>query len=174
MREDFLDECVSILSRTPATLNALLRDIPEACTSATEGPQTWSAYDVVGHLIHGEIADWMPRAEIILEHGTNIPFEPYDREAQFRDSAGKRLPQMLDEFSALRAANLTRLLNLNLQAKDLALEGMHPELGRVSLRQLLATWTAHDLSHVIQVSRVMAKRIRCDVGPWAAYLSVLK
>jgi len=174
MSEEFLDECISILSRTPEVLNQQLRNLPTAWTTATEGPDTWSPHDVVGHLIHGEIADWMPRTEIILKHGTSLAFEPFDREAQFSESARKQLPQMLDHFSTLRAANLVRLKSFDLKAEQLALEGMHPALGRVTLRQLLATWTAHDLSHLVQVNRTMAKRMKMEVGPWAEYLSVLR
>ena len=174
MPASFLDECLAVLTRTPAALDALLRGLPEAWTAATEGPGTWSPYVVVGHLIHGEKADWMPRLEIILEHGTNRPFDSFDREAQFRDSDGKPLSTLLDEFSALRRDNVTCLRALNLQPAQLELKGTHPALGPVTVRQLLATWTAHDLGHVLQVSRVMAKRYKPEVGPWAQYLSVMK
>jgi len=174
MSATFLEECVSILKRTPATLDTLLRDLPEAWTAATEGPGTWSPYVVIGHLIHGEKADWMPRLQIILEHGPGRPFDSFDREAQFRESNGKLLSTLLDEFSTLRSDNLTRLRALNLQPSHLELRGAHPALGPVTLRQLLATWTAHDLAHILQVSRVMAKRYKHEVGPWAEYLSVMK
>jgi hypothetical protein len=174
MPSPFLHETLSILTRTPATLDALLRDLPEQWTLATEGPGTWSPYDVIGHLIHGEKTDWIPRLGIILEHGASRPFTPFDREAQFRESQGKSLSTLLEEFSALRSDNLVRLRALNLQPAQLELQGTHPELGPVTLRQLLATWTAHDLAHLLQVSRVMAKRYRQEVGPWAAYLSVMK
>src|SRR5579884_4221026 len=160
MSQPFVEESITVLSRTPGTLNALLRELPDAWTSATEGPGTWSPYDVVGHLIHGEKADWIPRLNIILEHGDARPFDPFDREAQFRDSAGKSLPELLDEFSRLRRENLDRLQALNLRPEQLELPGTHPALGRVTLRQLLATWTAHDLGHIIQISRVMAKRYK--------------
>jgi hypothetical protein len=125
-------------------------------------------------LIHGEKTDWMPRLAIILEHGPARPFEVFDREAQFRDSVGKSLPQLLDEFSALRRDNLGRLRALDLQPAQLDLQGSHPGLGPVTLRQLLATWTAHDLGHILQISRVMAKRYKDEVGPWTAYLSVMQ
>jgi hypothetical protein len=174
MTAAFLDECLSVLARTPATLDTLLRDLPEAWTEATEGPGTWSPYVVVGHLIHGERADWIPRLEIILEHGPSRPFDPFDREAQFRESHGKSLATLLDEFSALRRDNLVRLRALNLQPAQLDLQGTHPALGPVTVRQLLATWTGHDLGHILQVSRVMAKRYKQEVGPWAEYLSVMK
>jgi hypothetical protein len=174
MTAPFLEECLSVLMRTPATLDSLLRDLPEAWTAATEGPGTWSPYVVVGHLIHGEMADWMPRLAIILEHGPSRPFDPFDREAQFREGDGKSLSTLLDEFSALRRDNLARLRAMNLQPAQLELKGAHPALGPVTVRQLLATWTAHDLAHILQVSRVMARRYKQEVGPWAEYLSVMK
>ena len=129
---------------------------------------------MIGHLIHGEIADWLPRLNVILEHGPNRPFDPFDRDAQFSESDGKSLPTLLDEFSTLRRDNLERLRALNLQPAQLELQGTHPALGPVTVRQLLATWTAHDLAHILQISRVMAKRYKEHVGPWAEYLSVLK
>jgi hypothetical protein len=173
MPEQFLDECLALLARTPSVFDSLLRDLPDAWTEATEGPGTWSPYTVVGHLIHGEKADWMPRLVIILEYGPNRPFDRFDREAQFRDSDGKLLHTLLDEFSALRRDNLARLRALNLQPSQLELQGTHPDLGAVTVRQLLATWTAHDLAHIGQVSRVMARRYRNEVGPWAEHLSVM-
>jgi hypothetical protein len=174
MTAPFLEECLSILTRTPATLDTLLRDLPESWTAATEGPGTWSPYVVIGHLIHGEKADWMPRLAIILAHGPSRPFDPFDREAQFRENQGRSLSALLDEFSALRRDNLARLRALNLQPAQLELKGTHPALGPVTVRQLLATWTAHDLAHLLQVSRVMAKRYKQEVGPWAEFLSVMK
>jgi len=174
MTAPFFDECLSVLKRTPAVLDALLRDLPEAWTAATEGPGTWSPYIVIGHLIHAERVDWMPRLAIILEYGQSRPFESFDREAQFRESHGKSLSSLLDEFGALRRGNLARLRALNLQPEQFELRGMHPALGPVTVRQLLATWTTHDLAHILQVSRVMAKRFKQEVGPWAEYLSVLK
>jgi DinB superfamily len=174
MTTPFLDECLSVLTRTPATLDTLLRDLPEAWTVSTEGPGTWSPYAVIGHLIHGEKADWMPRLAIILEHGPRRPFDPFDREAQFRESREKSLSTCLDEFRELRSDNVVRLRALNLQSAQLELIGTHPALGPVTVRQLLATWTAHDLAHIVQVSRVMAKRYKQEVGPWAEYLSVMK
>jgi uncharacterized damage-inducible protein DinB len=174
MTAPFLEECLSLLARTPATLDTLLRDLPEAWTAATEGAGTWSPYVVIGHLVHCEKADWMPRLEIILEQGTSRTFDPVDREAQFRDSNEKPLPTLLDEFSALRQSSLARLRELNLQPAQLELDVAHPALGTVTVRQLLATWTAHDLAHMLQVCRVMARRYRQEVGPWAAYLSVMK
>lgn len=174
MGDVFVEECVAVLSRTPGSFDALLRNLPEGWTLATEGEGTWSPYVVIGHLIHGEKADWVPRLEVILEDGPGRTFEPFDREAQFRDSAGRPLAELLDEFAARRGANVARLRALDLQAADLAREGRHPALGLVTARQLLATWTAHDLTHLVQVGRVMARRFRTEVGPWAEYLSVMK
>lgn len=174
MSAAFVDECVAVLERTPVALDALLRDLPEAWTTADEGTGTWSPYTVVGHLIHGEKTDWMVRLKIILEEGPKRPFDAFDREAQFRESGERSLPTLLDEFQALRAGNLERLRLIDLQPGDLEMEGTHPALGRVTARQLLATWTAHDLAHLLQISRVMAKRCKEEVGPWAEYLSVMK
>lgn len=174
MTAPFVEECIPVLEQTPAALNALLRDLPEQWTAATEGPGTWSPYDVIGHLIHGEKWDWMARILLILQHGSNRPFDPVDREAQFRESNGRPLSALLDEFAALRAANLADLRALRLQPEHLELQGAHPALGTVTLRQLLATWTAHDLTHLAQITRVMAKRYKYEVGPWVQYLSVLK
>src|SRR4051794_7006141 len=144
-----------VLERTPATLRALLGGLPSQWTDANEGPGTWSAFDVVGHLIHGERADWIPRARIILEEGRSRPFEPFDRFAQFRDSEGKSLAELLDEFERLRGESLSTLRSWGLTDAQLSLEGEHPMFGAVTLRQLLATWTAHDVSHLAQISRVM-------------------
>jgi hypothetical protein len=168
-----LNESIPVLERTPGTLRALLSGLPEAWTSCDEGPETFSAFDNVGHLIHGERADWIPRAEIILAQGSNRTFEPYDRFAQKRESAGKSLAQLLDEFEQLRRDNLAKLRGWELSDEQLALEGEHPSLGTVTLRQLLATWVAHDLGHVAQIARVMAKRYREDVGPWRQYLPIM-
>jgi DinB superfamily len=173
MTAPFLEESLAVLTRTPQALDALLRDLPDAWTETTEGPGTWSPYVVIGHLVHGERADWMPRLTIILEHGPSRTFDPFNREAQSRESQGKSLAMLLDEFSALRRDNLARLRALNLQPAQLELQGTHPALGAVTVRQLLATWTAHDLAHILQVSRVMAKRYKQEVGPWAEYLSVM-
>jgi hypothetical protein len=173
MAGDFLEESLAVLTRTPATLDALLRDLPDAWITATEGPETWSAYTVMGHLIHGEKVDWMARVGIILEHGPRRPFEAFDREAQFRDKL-RPVGALLDEFAHLRRDNVTRLRNLRLRPAQLELTGVHPALGEVTLRQLLATWTAHDLAHLVQITRVMARRYRGEVGPWAEYLSVMR
>lgn len=162
---------MSVLTRTPATLEAMLRGLPDAWVTATEGPGTWSPYVVVGHLIHGERVDWMPRLAILLEHGTTRPFDPFDREPT---GEVKPLCALLDEFSKLRRENLAKLRALDLQPAQLELKGLHPELGPVTVRQLLATWTAHDLGHILQISRVMARCYKQEVGPWAQYLSVMR
>jgi len=169
-----LQHTISLLTRTPATLDALLRDLPQAWTFQNEGEKTWSAFDVVGHLIHGERTDWMPRAKIILESGESRPFEPFDRWAQARASQGKSLSQLLDEFARLRAENLSELRALDLQPEQLALRGRHPALGVVTLSELLATWAVHDLTHLHQISRLMAHQYREAVGPWNKYLGVLQ
>jgi len=168
-----LPNTISLLSRTPVALNAFLRDLPEAWTSCNEGANTWSAFDIVGHLIHGERTDWMPRAKMILQFGETQSFVPFDRWAQDRESQGKSLAQLLDEFARLRSENLDELRAMNLQAADLDRRGRHPALGVVTLSQLLATWVAHDLTHLHQISRVMAHQYREAVGPWSAYLGVL-
>jgi DinB family protein len=168
-----LQDTISLLGCTPAALDALLRDLAEAWTLRNEGGSTWSAFDVVGHLIHGERTDWMPRARMILQFGESKAFEPFDRWAQERESQGKSLAQLLDEFARLRSENLNELRALNLKREDLARSGRHPALGVVTLSQLLATWAAHDLTHLHQISRVMAHQYREAVGPWSAYLGVL-
>lgn len=168
-----LHEGIAVLERTPATFRALLDGLPDPWIIANEGPDTFSPFDNVGHLIHGERADWIPRARIILAQGSNRRFEPYDRFAQVRESEGKTLADLLGEFARLRAENIATLRGWNLTAHELALEGEHPSLGTVTLRQLLATWVAHDLGHLAQTARVMAKRYRDNVGPWRAYLPVL-
>ncbi len=168
-----LEEGVAVLERTPGALRALLAGLPEAWTSADEGPETWSPFVVVGHLIHGERTDWIPRARIILAQGESRRFEPYDRFAQFREMQGVPLSAQLDEFARLRAENLATLNGWTLSDAELSLQGEHPAFGEVTLRQLLATWVAHDLEHIVQVSRVMARQYREEVGPWHAYLSAL-
>jgi hypothetical protein len=171
---DNLRQTMALLARTPDALNALLRDLPPGWTSRNEGEGTWSAFDVVGHLIHGERTDWMPRARRILQSGESQAFEPFDRWAQTQESRGKSLEQLLDEFAHLRSANLSDLRALNLRQEDLELRGRHPALGVVTLSQLLATWAVHDLTHLHQISRVMAHQYRDAVGPWSAYLGVLQ
>jgi hypothetical protein len=169
-----LQQTISLLTRTPAALNALLRDLPETWTLRNEGENTWSAFDVVGHLIHCERTDWMPRARIVLQFGEARSFEPVDRFRHVRESQGKPLGQLLDEFAGLRSDNLGELRALNLRQEDLERHGRHPSLGVVTLSELLATWAAHDLTHLHQVSRVMAHQYREAVGPWSPYLGVLQ
>jgi hypothetical protein len=168
-----LEEAAGILARTPATLDTLLRGLPDDWITANEGGNTWSPFDVVGHLIHGERTDWVPRARIILEHGETRAFDTFDRLAQFAVSQGRTLPSLLDEFATLRAASLRELAALGVTAADLDRRGRHPQLGVVTLRQLLATWVAHDLDHVIQISRALARQYSDEIGPWRAYLRVV-
>jgi DinB family protein len=168
-----LTHALEVLERTPATFRALLGGLTDAWTSPNEGPDTFSAFDNVGHLIHGERTDWIPRARIILAQGANRRFEPFDRFAQYRESQGKNVTDLLDDFARLRADNLAMLRGWRLSEKELALGGEHPELGPVTLRQLLSAWVAHDLGHVAQTARVLAKQYRDAVGPWRAYLPVL-
>ncbi len=168
-----LPETLDLLGRTPAVVDALLRGTGGAWHAVNEGPDTWSAFDVVGHLIHGEETDWVPRARIVLEHGASRPFEPFDRFAQFRRFSGWSLEALLDRFAELRRDNLATVRGWRLSEAELSLPGRHPELGPVTLRQLLATWAVHDLNHVAQIARVMAKRHAEDVGAWRAYLSIL-
>ncbi len=162
-----------MLERTPRALTAMLSGLPSAWTASNEGPDTWSPYDVLGHLVHGERTDWIPRARIILAQGDDRRFAPVDRFAFRHESAGRSLAELLDEFAARRAASLTELRSWELGERELALQGEHPAFGAVTLRQLLATWVAHDLGHVAQTSRVRAKQYRDAVGPWRVYLRVL-
>jgi uncharacterized damage-inducible protein DinB len=171
--DDFdLGDCVLMLSRTPAILRAWLTELPAGWVRIHEGPETWSPFDVVGHLIHGEKTDWIPRVERILSRGSE-PFEPFDRFAQFKENEGRGLDELLDEFEELRRRNLRRLQSLRIDGEELAREGTHPEFGTVTMRQLLATWVTHDLAHIGQIARVMAKRHAEEVGPWRRYLSIL-
>jgi len=163
-----------VLARTPAVLRAGLEDLPPRWTAATEGPGTWSPYDVVGHLIHAERTDWIPRAEHILRHGDAVPFPPFDREAMFEASRGRSLGELLDTFEASRRESLGRLAEMRLTESDLSRGGLHPELGPVTLGQHLATWVAHDMSHLAQVVRTIARQYTDAVGPWVRYLSVLR
>jgi hypothetical protein len=169
-----LAETIALLTRTPATLDALLHGLPDVWAHSNEGKDTWSAFDIMGHLVVGERTDWMPRARIILENGEARPFHPFDRFAQSRESQDKSLEQLLDEFARLRNENLNALQALNLQPEDLTRRGSHPALGTVTLSQLLATWAIHDLTHLHQLSRVMAHQYRDEVGPWSVYLGVLQ
>ena len=169
-----LQDTIALLSRTPGTLNTLLRDLPDTWTLRNEGESTWTAFDVIGHLVSGERTDWMPRVRMILEHGETRTFVPFDRFAQERESQGKSFSELLDTFVDLRSKNLAELSGFNLQPNDLERRGKHPDFGPVSLSQLLATWAGHDLTHLHQISRIMAYQYREAVGPWSIYLGVLK
>jgi len=168
-----LERGVEILERTPRVLREMLSGLSPEWVDATEGPETWSPYDIVGHLIHGERTDWIPRAKIILAQGPDLRFTPFDRFAQFRESEGKTLADLLDEFEQLRAESVAALNEWQLSDDQLSLEGVHPAFGAVTLRQLLATWVAHDLGHIAQAARVLAKQYRDAVGPWREYLPVM-
>lgn len=174
MPEFELTSAIAILERTPRVLRAWLAGLPREWTHSNYGEDTFSPFDVVGHLIHGESNDWIPRARIILEHGTARPFDKYDRYAQFEASRGKSMDTLLDEFDAARAKSLAALKNMNLTQQQLQLRGMHPALGEVALSQLLATWVAHDLNHLAQIAKCMATQYEHAVGPWREYLGVLK
>lgn len=169
-----LKNTIALLERTPRALDALLRGLPDEWTRRNEGENTWTVYDVVGHLIHGERTDWMPRVKRALEFGEARAFDPFDRLAQMRESQDKSLPALLDEFSRVRTENLAELRTLNLEPADFAKRGLHPALGVVTLSNLLATWAAHDLTHLHQISRIMAFQYRKAVGPWTAFLGVMK
>lgn len=162
------------LERTPAAVRAMLTGLDEEWIRTHYGPETFSPFDVVGHLIHGEKTDWMPRARHILELGESSPFEPFDRYAMYEASRGKTISDLLDEFAALRAENLAALAALRLTPHDLARTGMHPALGRVSLGQLLAAWVVHDLHHIAQIARCMAIQLRAACGPWEEYMSIVR
>jgi len=169
-----LNVAIPVLRNTPAVLRALLADLPSAWTSSTEGEGTWSVYDVVGHLIHGERTDWIPRAVHLLRHGTSSPFPPFDRDAMRTASQGLTLRDLVETFAHLRAQSIEQLLALGVTDADLGRRGRHPEFGEVTLGAHLATWVAHDLTHVAQITRVMAHQYRDAVGPWRAYLSILR
>jgi len=168
-----LTDALEVLGRTPAAFRALLGGLSERWTAPNEGAETFSAFDNLGHLVHGERTDWIPRARIILEHGRSRTFDPFDRFAQAHESRGKHVADLLDEFERLRTANLETLRGWRLTDRELALEGEHPALGRVTLAQLLAAWVVHDLGHLAQTSRVMAKQYRDAIGPWRAYLPIV-
>jgi hypothetical protein len=172
--EHSLSDTIALLTRTPAILDTLLRDLPDTWTCSNEGDNTWSAIDVIGHLIHGERTDWMPRVELILGSWEARTFEPFDMQGHVRETQSKSLGQLLDEFARVRAESVTALRALNLTQDDLDRRGLHPALGSVTLSQLLATWAAHDLTHLHQISRMMAHQYREAVGPWSKYLGVLQ
>ena len=172
--EQTLNNTIALLERTPAALDALLRGLPEDWTHRNEGEGTFTAVDVIGHLIYADKVDWLPRVRMILEHGESRPFEPFDRWGQVQECRGKSLPQLLDEFAKIRAASLHELRLLDLQPEQFERKGRHPALGAVTLSQLLATWAAHDLTHFHQISRILAHQYRDEVGPWSAFLGVMK
>ena len=171
---DFLESRIAILERSPAVLRALLAGLPDELARAGESKDSWSGFVVVGHLVHGEKTDWLPRLRIILDHGEGRAFETFDRFAQFEESRGKSLDDLLTEFAALRAANLATLRELNLGDADRRRRGRHPALGTVTLGELLTTWAVHDLAHLAQIARSLAMPFREEVGPWRAYLRVLE
>ena len=169
-----LDQAINILKRTPKVLSCLLDDLPEEWIHNNEGDDSWSPFDILGHFIHGEKTDWIPRAQLILSDKEDKAFAPFDRFAQFETSKGKSLIELLNEFSVLRARNIELLEAMQLTAVDLVREGIHPEFGKVTLEQLLATWVTHDLGHIAQITRVMAKQYKDEVGPWRAYIPILR
>ena len=169
-----MHQSVEILERTPVVLKNLLEGLSVEWTSNNEGGETWSAYDVIGHLIHGEKTDWLTRVELILSENAEKKFQPFDRFAQFENSKGKTLKQLLHEFTEVRSANIKRLKSLNITERDLEKTGVHPTFGEVTLSQLLSTWTVHDLDHISQIARVMAKQYKNEVGPWIEFLKILK
>jgi len=168
-----VDQGVEILARTPSVLRALLGDLGSHWTHANYGEDTFSPFDVLGHLIHGEQTDWIPRAQIILAHGESRPFEPFDRFAQYEVSLGKTVSELIDQFATLREANIRALRGMGLAPAQLELRGAHPEFGSITLGAMLATWVVHDLNHIAQVARAMAYQYRDEVGPWKQYLSIL-
>jgi uncharacterized damage-inducible protein DinB len=167
------EDAVAILRRTPATLTGLLSGLPEAWTKGTEGPDTWSAFDIVGHLLHGEEADWIARTRTILEYGEQRPFDSFNRTAMFEDYQGYSLDQLLEAFARVRAKNLATLDKIGITPEKLALTGTHPSLGTVTLSQLLSTWVVHDLNHIGQIVEVMSRQYAEAVGPWRVYLGIL-
>jgi uncharacterized damage-inducible protein DinB len=172
--EFHLEQAREVLRRTPSALNSLLRHLPDQWVLHNEGPDSWSVYDIVGHLIHGEETDWIPRAEIILRDGESGTFEPFDRFAMFEKSRGKSLDELLDQFERLRVESLNKLGEMNLTPETLKKRGRHPDLGVVTLEELVSTWVVHDLGHMAQIVRVMARQYEDAVGPWKAYLSILR
>ncbi|NNE26431.1 MAG: DinB family protein [Saprospiraceae bacterium] len=164
----------TLLHKTPVILRSMLSDLSDDLIFSNEGGESWSPFDIVGHLIHGEKTDWIPRTEIILSDDKDKNFIPFDRFAQFENSKGKTLPMLLDEFESLRAANLKTLSSLNLSPLEYQKTGIHPEFGEVSLQQLISCWVAHDLGHIYQISRVLAFQYKNDVGPWVKYLRILQ
>ncbi|TXN35055.1 DinB family protein [Flagellimonas hymeniacidonis] len=169
-----ITESIQILTKTPSVISNLLKDLPETWIKTNEGVDTWSPYDVVGHLIHGEKTDWIPRALIILGENEDKAFVPFDRFAQLKNSSSRTLKQLLAEFEELRTENIQKLQALSIDEQTLERKGIHPEFGEVTLKQLLATWVVHDLGHINQITRVMAKNYKIEVGPWTKYLAILR
>lgn len=167
-----LNEALEILKRTPSVVATMTKGLEDHWIYSNEGEDSWSSFDIVGHLIHGEKTDWITRVKVILFEKDKT-FTPFDRFAQFEDSKGKSLSELLMTFSQLREQNIERLKSLNISEEQYSLEGIHPALGKASLKQLLATWVVHDLGHVAQIARVMAKQYKTEVGPWEAYLPIL-
>ncbi|MCI0449681.1 MAG: DinB family protein [Chlorobi bacterium] len=168
-----IEKSVEILERTPRVLEELLNDLSDEWITSNEGADSWSPYDIMGHLIHGEKTDWITRMQIILSGREDKSFEPFDRFAQFKNSKGKSIKLLLDEFKQLRKKNIETLNSANITSDQLNLTGIHPEFGEVTLEQLIATWVVHDLSHIVQISRVMAMQYKDEVGPWIEYLPIL-
>ncbi len=169
-----LGNTTALLARTPAALDALLRGLPEMWTEAGEGEGTWSVSTVVAHLIHAEYDNWMPRVRAILQSGESLPFPPFEREGHKRFTGKQPLPELLDLFAEVRAQNLDELRAMNLTPEDLRRRGRHPAFESVTLSELLATWAAHDLTHLHQISRIMAYQYRETVGPWTRFLGVMQ
>ena len=168
-----LNKSIEILERTPIVLSSMLGNLSEEWTRENEGKNTWSPFDVIGHLIHGEKTDWIPRMQIILGHGVDVPFQPFDRFAQYEANKNKSLNSLLEEFTRLRKENIRILKAANLDDGTLQKKGIHPEFGEVVLKDMLATWTVHDLGHIAQIVRVMAKQYKTAIGPWKAYLKIM-
>jgi hypothetical protein len=168
-----LNKSISVLENTPMVLKSLLSGLSEEWTHNNEGPETWSPFDVVGHLVHGERTDWIPRIFIIMNDSEEKTFTPFDRFAQFEESKGKTLEDLLNEFETLRDQNLQQLKSFEFTESEFQRKGIHPELGEVTLSQVIATWVTHDLGHIAQINRVMAKQYKNEVGPWTAYISIL-
>ncbi len=169
-----VEQAVEILRNTPTVLRTMLHDVSDVWAYSNYGPDTWSPFDIIGHLIHGERTDWVPRAKIILEHGETQPFEPFDRYAQLETSKGKTRGDLLDEFASIRTENIETLLSMRLTDEQFARRGTHPALGSATLRELLAMWAVHDLNHIAQMAKAMAFQYRDQVGPWLAYASILR
>lgn len=169
-----LEQSIGILERTPAILRSMLSGLPDEWTNSNEGEDSWSPFDVMGHLVHGERTDWIPRTFIIMNDSDQKTFAPYDRFAQFGESEGKSLADLLDEFESLRKSNLEQLKGFGITSSDYLREGIHPSLGPVTLSNLLSAWVVHDQGHIAQICRVLAKQYKDEVGPWTKYMTILK